>query len=223
MQIPSPGRFQNLIFDLGGVLLNIDYQRPIAAFQKLTSQPEPLAFTQQQQSTLFDALETGQLSSADFRSALRRTYAIADAIPDEELDTAWNAILLDLPESRVRLLRALTEAGYRLFLLSNTNEIHRTAFDRIIRQQHPDLPGGLLDLFERVYYSHELGLRKPDPAIFHRVVTENGLDPDCTLFIDDSTQHVAAARTVGLHALWLEPGQTITDDVPLLDALRQNG
>lgn len=219
MSVPPPGRFRNLIFDLGGVLINLDYQRPIEAFRALSGLAEELAFNQKAQAPLFDALEMGQLSAAAFRAELRRAYAIADAVPDEALDAAWNAILLDLPAPRVALLRALAAAGYRLFLLSNTNEIHRDAFDRIIYEQHPALPGGLLELFERVYYSHEVGLRKPDAAIFRHVLTANGLDPAATLFIDDSPQHVAAAQQVGITALWLQPGQAITDPSPLLDAL----
>ena len=217
--IPPPVRFQHLIFDLGGVIINLDYTAPIAAFAALSEAPGAvLAFNQQAQAPLFDALETGQLTDADFRTALRRTYAIGAAVPDGTIDAAWNAILLDIPADRLRLLRALRAAGYGLSLLSNTNALHRAAFDEILQRDH-GLLHGLHPLFDGVYFSHEVGQRKPDAALFGRVVQEQALDPTRTLFIDDSPQHVAAARTVGLAAHWLAPGHTITDG-SFLDALR---
>ncbi|MBC7449070.1 MAG: HAD family phosphatase [Hymenobacteraceae bacterium] len=217
--IPPPHRYQHLIFDLGGVLINLDYAAPIAAFAALSGSSEPLAFTQQGQAPLFDALETGQLPDANFRAALRRTYALPAKATDTALDAAWNAILRDFPAERLDLLRALRGAGYGLYLLSNTNALHRAAFDDTLRRDY-GLSDGLLPFFDAVYYSHEVGLRKPDPAIFRRVLTDHALAPGRTLFIDDSPQHVAAARTVGLDALWLEPSQTITAEFPFFHALR---
>ena len=217
--VPPPHRYQSLIFDLGGVLINLDYPALKAAFAALSGSAEPLAFTLQGQAPLFDALETGQLAVADFRAALRQTYALADQTPDAAIDAAWNAILLDFPPARLELLRALRAAGYGLYLLSNTNGLHRAAFDAILRRDH-GLTDGLLSFFDHVYYSHEVGLRKPDPAVFRHVIADQNLSPARTLFIDDSPQHVTAARTVGLDALWLAPGQTITAELPFLDALR---
>jgi glucose-1-phosphatase len=219
--LPPPVRFPNLIFDLGGVFINLDYAAPIAAFARLSGRDEPLAFNQKAQSPIFDAYEIGQLSDADFRQALRQRYVIADTVTDDVIDAAWNAILLDIPAARLELLRQLRAAGYRLFLLSNTNTLHRAAFDHILLRDH-GLTNGLLGFFDQVYFSHEVGLRKPDPSIFERVVTDHQLVPSQTLFIDDSPQHVAAARTVGLEALWLEPGQEITAPSPLLDALHRS-
>ncbi len=217
--LPPPHRFHALIFDLGGVLINLDYTAPIAAFAALSKSTAPLGFTQQAQAPLFDALETGHLTDAEFRAALRRTYEVPAEVPNTALDAAWNAILLDFPTERLALLRALRIAGYRLFLLSNTNALHRAAFDAILQREH-GLADGLFSLFDQVYFSHEVGLRKPDPAIFQRVVADHNLDSATTLFIDDSPQHVAAAQAFGLQALWLAPGQSITADFPLLDALR---
>ncbi len=217
--VPLPRRYQNLIFDLGGVLINLDYAAPVAAFAALSGKAEPLAFTQQAQAPLFDALETGQLTDADFRTALRRMYDLQPTAADAALDAAWNAILLDFPAERLTLLRELRSAGYGLFLLSNTNALHRAAFDAILHRDY-GLTDGLLSFFDHVYYSHEAGKRKPDPSIFQHIVAEQRLHPSHTLFIDDSPQHVIAARTIGLDALWLEPGQRITDEFPFFDALR---
>jgi glucose-1-phosphatase len=218
--IPPPRRFQHLIFDLGGVLINLDYAAPPAAFAALAGTTNSsLGFGQQAQTPLFDALETGHLAETDFRYALRQQYGLAASVPDAAIDRAWNSILLDFPAERLALLRELRAAGYGLSLLSNTNALHRAAFDAILLRDH-GLTNGLHRFFDGVYFSHEIGLRKPDPAIFRYVCGEQGLDPAHTLFVDDSPQHVAAARTVGLTALWLEPGQTITADIPLFRALR---
>ncbi len=222
MNLPSPSRYPNLIFDLGGVLINIDYDAPIRAFRALSGLAEPLAFNQQAQAPVFDALETGQISNGEFRERLREMYAIGPTVSDEAMDAAWNAILLDFPAERLTLLRELRRAGYRLFLLSNTNALHRVAFDAILARDH-GLADGLLGQFERVYYSHEVGLRKPDEAIFRYVLTENGLISSETLFIDDSPQHVVAARAVGLGAIWLQKHQSIAGPgSPLLHALHES-
>jgi glucose-1-phosphatase len=222
MNLLAPARYRNLIFDLGGVLFNIDYDAPIESFRKLSGLAEPLAFNQQAQAPLFDALETGKLSVEAFRAALRSTYAIKPTVTDPMLDSAWNAILLDFPAERLTLLRTLRRSGFQLFLLSNTNALHREAFDAILYRDH-GLSDGLLSLFDRVYYSHEIGLRKPDIAIFRKALTDNQLVPTETLFIDDSPQHVLAARAVGLGAIWLQPHQSLTGaDSPLLHALQES-
>lgn len=217
--VPPPHRYRALIFDLGGVLINLDYAAPVAAFAALSAGAEPLGFTQRAQTPLFDAIETGLLDDAGFRAALRQAYTIANVTPDDAIDAAWNSILLDFPAPRLELLRALRAGGYELYLLSNTNALHRAAFDAILRRDH-HLPDGLLGFFDHVYFSHEIGLRKPDAAVFRHVIADRGLDPARTLFIDDSPQHVAAARTMGLDALWLRPGQEIAAQTPFFDALR---
>lgn len=221
--VPAPGRWPALLFDLGGVLLNIDYERPVAAFRALAGGAgTELAFQQRAQAPLFDAYETGRLTDADFRAGLRALYPALSHTADDELDAAWNAILLDLPVARVALLRELRQAGYRLLLLSNTNALHRAAFDTIIRRAH-DLPDSLAALFDQVYYSHEIGHRKPDASAFQFVLADQGLAPEQVLFIDDSPQHIAAARALGLTAIWLAPGQSVEDPLtsPLLHALAQ--
>jgi putative hydrolase of the HAD superfamily len=200
-----PRDFHTIIFDLGGVILNIDYHRTIRAFRALGMDDFERHFTQLRQEHLFDLYETGQIGDADFRLGLR-SHLRAD-VTDAEIDDAWNAMLLDLPAARLDLLRELAH-GRRLFLLSNTNAIHIDAFGAQLQKAH-----GLMDLsgfFGRVYLSYQMGIRKPDPAIFTRVCHENGLDPAATLFIDDSPQHVEGARMAGLQAIHLT-GSDIID------------
>lgn len=197
---------KNIIFDLGGVIINIKFQRALDAFQQLSKSGKVLEFTQQQQSALFDAYETGQISDAEFRAGLRKHYELEAS--DEEIDAAWNALLLDIPAERIELLRALGQK-YRLFLLSNTNAIHWVKFTQIVADNF-NIPS-LDSLFEKTYYSHLIGQRKPDAIVFEQILTQHNLLAAETLFVDDSIQHIEGAKTVGLRTLFLAPPLTINE------------
>jgi putative hydrolase of the HAD superfamily len=128
-------------------------------------------------------------------------------VADEAVIDAWNALLLKFPPERIALLEDL-KTRYRLFLFSNTNAIHLQKFSEIYRQS---FPGKLEDHFEKAYYSHEMGHRKPDLAGFSKIILENGLDPKQTLFVDDALMNVEGAIKAGLKGLYLPPGMFITD------------
>ena len=197
---------KNIIFDLGGVILNIRYQNALEAFQKLSTSQQTIAFTQQKQSRLFDDYETGRISDQAFREGLRRHYEIEAS--DAEIDAAWNAMLLDIPAERITLLQALSQK-YRLFLLSNTNAIHLVHFTRLVAEGFA-IPS-LDSLFEKTYYSHLIGQRKPDAPVFEHILKRHQLHRHETLFIDDSIQHIEGARQVGLQTLFLAPPLTINE------------
>ena len=197
---------KNIIFDLGGVILNIRYQNALEAFQKLSTSQQTIAFTQQKQSRLFDEYETGRISDQAFREGLRQHYEIEAS--DAEIDAAWNAMLLDIPAERITLLQALSQK-YRLFLLSNTNAIHLVHFTRLVAEGFA-IPS-LDSLFEKTYYSHLIGQRKPDAPVFEHILKRHQLHRHETLFIDDSIQHIEGARQVGLQTLFLAPPLTINE------------
>lgn len=206
---PAYQNLEAIIFDLGGVLLNIDYQLTKKAFGSLQIPDFDQHFSQLRQSTLFDDLETGKISTATFCDALRTQTNTQ--LSNEQITEAWNAMLLDFPRRRLQILQQLS-LRYRLFLLSNTNEIHEAAFNQIFVQcqgagEH------LSYYFEKVYYSHRMGMRKPDKNIFLHILNENNLKPEETLFIDDSPQHIATAKDLGLHTIFLEKGMTIEDHI----------
>ena len=208
MVFMQPKDFQNIIFDLGGVVLNLDYSRTISAFQKLGINNFEASYSQLVQTGLFDEYERGEITSQDFRNGIRKVFDVD--LDDNQVDTAWNAMLLDLPFERLELLRKLGERK-RIVLLSNTNEIHIHQFNQALYLQH-----GLKNLsshFQKLYYSFELGMRKPEERIFQHVLNEQGFDPTKTLFIDDSPQHIEGARKVGLNAYHLQvgKGETILD------------
>lgn len=202
---------RNIIFDLGGVLFDINYQNIIDSFNELGLDKFEASYTQLKQDHLFDLLETGNISAQEFRNKISNISKTV--LRDEQIDNAWNSILIGFPDRNIELLKNLA-ADYRIFLLSNTNEIHETAFRKMLASQK-DKPI-LEDLFEKVYLSHRVHLRKPDAEIFNLVIEENKLNAAETLFIDDSPQHVQGALRVGLQAKLLENGEWVGD---ILDVL----
>jgi HAD superfamily hydrolase (TIGR01509 family) len=199
-----PDSIKNIIFDLGGVIINIDYQKAIDAFKKLSKADRTIEFNQKSQSGLFDDLETGRIPEEEFRDKVRECYQVEGS--DEEIDAAWNAMLLEIPAERVELLRKLRQK-YKIYLLSNTNAIHLVGFNKIVEDSF-GIPN-LDSLFDKSYYSHLVGERKPDAAIFEKVLAENNLNREETLFIDDSIQHIESAKAIGINTLHLAPPLTI--------------
>lgn len=199
---------RHIIFDLGGVLLNLDYSLTEKAFKDLGLTNFNELFTQLKQTSLFDDLEKGGISGDEFLNRLLAEIAID--MPREPLRDGWNAMLLDFPVRRLQLLQQLRN-HYDLFLLSNTNEIHELAFNEILFRAHA-IPS-IATFFDRVYYSHRLGMRKPDKEIFELILTENELEPEHTLFIDDSPQHIETAKLLGIQTIHLRKGMTIENDV----------
>jgi len=202
-------QYEAIIFDLGGVLLNIDYNLTADAFKKLGVKDFDIHYSQASQSGLFDNLEKGLITPAEFRLAMRR-WLHTDAT-DEAIDQAWNAMLLDMPGKRLELLKAVSQ-DYRTFLLSNTNEIHLQTVSLILQKSH-----GITDfsgILEKQYFSSRMGLRKPDPEIFLHVLRENNLKAENTLFIDDSIQHISGANSIGLNTRHLLPREDILELFP---------
>lgn len=199
---------RHIIFDLGGVLLNIEPERTLNALEALGIPDFQAAYRRMQERNIFDELETGLLSAADFIAAVKEIAAVP--LQDQDIIAAWNILLLDFPLRRLQLLQQL-QLHHDLVLLSNTNEIHEAAFNRILQQSHGIPTIGVF--FDKVYYSHRLGLRKPDPRIFEQVLQDCGFDPAHTLFIDDNEQNIAAAAGLGIRTIWLSPGMTIEKDI----------
>lgn len=199
---------ENIIFDLGGVLLNIDYNLTSRAFVDLGFDDFDVFYSQKQQTELFDLFETGKIGSEEF---LEKLLLKIPNVSSGAVSDAWNAMLLDLPQSRLELLRSLRK-DFRIFLLSNTNQIHEEAFTKIINERYEN--NVLEDIFEKVHLSHKIGLRKPTQECFNFVLESSDLDPNKTIFIDDSMQHVFGANQIGISGYLLEKGKEITQIFP---------
>jgi glucose-1-phosphatase len=195
---------RNIIFDLGGVIINIDYDRTAAAFRNLGLDNFDEIYSKAKQEKIFDKLETGHLHEDHFRDELLKHLPKNVTVAD--VDKAWNAMLLDFPTSRLDFIYELKK-HYRIFLLSNTNFIHIREFLPIADEQVGK--DRFEAAFEKIYYSCEVGMRKPDMEIFEFVLNENNLVAAQTLFIDDSPQHIEGALKTGIHAELLLPGESI--------------
>ena len=196
---------QNIIFDLGGVIVNINPQLTASAFAEL-SDSDPVDIMELHKSAnFFTAYEKGQITDERFRNELRQF--LGKEIPDAVIDKAWGALLLDIPKQKLDLIsRARKE--HTTFLLSNTNHIHRLKFTQTFR----DVTGHEIEeYFDKVYYSYEMGKRKPDADIFLQVLEENKLKPEETLLIDDSLPNIITAQDLGIQILHVERNQEQID------------
>jgi HAD superfamily hydrolase (TIGR01509 family) len=195
---------KNIIFDLGGVLLNVDYNKTSAAFKKLGIDNFDELYSQFSANDLFEKLETGTISEEEFYLAIQQYAKVPLTI--NEIETAWNAMLLDFRIESLRFLETLSKK-YNLFLLSNTNSIHHKAFHKILNKEigKPTLDG----YFRKSYYSHVMKMRKPYVDTYRFVLNDNNLIAGETLFIDDSINNIEAAKEAGMITHHLVAGESI--------------
>ena len=194
---------KNIIFDLGGVLLNIDYSKTFKAFEQLGFPHFNNMYSQFTANTLFENLETGKISNEDFYKTLIHQHPL---IAKKDISEAWNAMLLDFRLESLHFLQTLSQ-NHQLFLLSNTNAIHYAAFVQKFTAET-----GLAnfnDFFTKAYYSHLINLRKPTKEIFQYVLHDAGITAAETLFIDDSYNNIEAAAGLGFKTHLLVAGETI--------------
>lgn len=197
---------RNILFDLGGVILNNDVGLTLRAFADLGISDMGNYFGAGKASSFFRDYETGRVSDAEFIAELRRMGNLS--APDSLIIKAWNALLLDFPPARIELIKKLREK-YRVYLFSNTNTLHMKAFRQIFR----DSFGGeeLESLFDKAFYSAEIGLRKPDREAFEYVLGECGIRGNEMMLVDDALVNIEGAEQSGLQAIWVKPGTTILD------------
>ncbi len=197
--------YENIIFDYGGVLIDIDYHQSVKNLTALSSLDNPGKFyTQANQVHLFDQFETGKISNETFLIGLCDLLKIPLAKQQQAHD-AWCSMLLDLKSERTQLLQEINQHK-RIFILSNINSIHEDYMENYIDKK-PEFEG-FYDLFEKVYFSHHIGLRKPNQDIFEHVLNDANMDIKKTLFIDDSEQHILGAKSLGMNTYFL-PSNTL--------------
>jgi len=187
---------ENVIFDLGGVILDLEVSKTMDAFGKLAGVPASVIRESVTKSPFFNDYEKGLLTDAEFRNRIREL--LKKEVTDWQIDKAWNAMLGALPRARLTLLEELGKK-HGLYLLSNTNNIHLQFFNEIVRSVswHARLePFSIND-----YYSHLLKMRKPDAAIFEHVLRQNELNPSRTLFLDDNPDNLAGAQKAGIKTI----------------------
>ena len=185
------GTFKYLVFDLGGVLVDIDPDRAIRAFAQLGGMQIDDLENRINNLSLFHEYEIGLYNHPEFRDRLR-TF-LPNSVSDDEIDKAWSSLILDIPQDRIDLVKSLKQR-YQLFVLSNTNPFHIQQINQqMIRNGNPPLDS----LFHKVYYSYLLHMTKPSPEIYQHITRKNGLDPSELLFLDDTLANINAAQTLG--------------------------
>ncbi len=191
---------KNIIFDYGNVIFEINFQKAQQALSQLGITDIDGFFAHKEHNTLFDDFETAAISEDEFRAGIRVAANNMD-LSDQEIDAAWNSLLIGVPPTIHDTLLKVREK-YRTFLLSNNNVIH---YKYIV--SYLDREFGMADnssLFEKAYYSQDMFLRKPNVEIFKKVIEENNLVPEETLFIDDSPQHLVGAKQAGFNTLLMD-------------------
>lgn len=187
---------KNIIFDMGGVLVGLDPERCIHAFNEIGCGQIATYVEEHRTEDLFLDTELGRINTAQFCDEVRRLAATAT--PDNRIVWAWNQLLTGIPSEKLERLLQLKGRGYRLYLLSNTNIMHwtRCRDEFFAYGQHT-----ASDFFERIFLSFEMHMAKPDTAIFSEALSQAGLRAEDTIFIDDSEANCLAAQKVGLHTL----------------------
>ena len=195
---------KTIIFDLGGVVIDLDIPKSAAAFARLGNVSAEHVFTMFKSNPIFMAFERGEISAEVFRDEIRRL--LKSDLSDEVIDIAWNAMLLDIPQERITAIGKLRDR-FDTLVLSNTNQIHASTFDQIVAGATNG--GHINDYFNKVYYSHILGMRKPDVEIFEFVLDQHNLEPATTLFIDDLLANTTSASTLGIQVWHLSNQQDL--------------
>jgi FMN phosphatase YigB (HAD superfamily) len=196
---------KNIIFDYGNVIFSLDFLKGQTAWKELGINNAADFFGHKQQDEIFDKFDRGEVTANQFRDYIRQKTGNFE-LTDDQINAAWNSMLLGIEPGNHELLLRLKDK-YRTFLLSNINEIH---YEYIMNYLKTDFGFDNNDhIFERTYYSHLTGKRKPEARIFEMVLKDNDLDPAETLFIDDSPQHLAAAQELGIQTFLMKTPDTI--------------
>ena len=201
---------KNIIFDLGNVLYDIDFEIMYKRFHELGIPNFENHFTLNQSDPLFFDLEKGFIDEVTFCSRFNQLYNLS--LNKDQIIEAWNSLLIGFREKSLDWLKS-NQSNFSLFLYSNTNQPHQ---DYFLAQYTREIGGNFNALFKKPYYSHEMGMRKPDPASFKYILDQEGLKAAETLFIDDNEPNVAAAASVGFQVLYLQPGMHIEWELPKL-------
>ena len=184
---------KNIIFDYGNVIFQIDFQKAQHSFTELGIENVETFFGHTGQDPIFNEFDKGNISTAQFRDGIRRITSKPD-LSDKQITDCWNSLLIGVSQGNYEILLE-AKRKYRTFLLSNNNEIHLAYIHDYLKREYQLDSNDIF--FEKVYYSHLLGMRKPDRDIFNHVLNDSQLDASETLFIDDSPQHLKTAAELG--------------------------
>lgn len=196
-----------IIFDIGGVLVGLDFNRCVESFHKIgfTKVDEMLDCCHQK--GYFDLLESGKMTEREFLDAVK-----ADSAPgttDEDVRWAFGSFLDPLAEDKIELVKRLYKEGYKLYLLSNNSPITMAKTAELFRDKGVEMD----EVFSGTFISSAMGIQKPAPQIFERAAAEIGLPKEEMIFFDDSMRNVEGARAVGIPAVFYDINTPLADTV----------
>ena len=187
--------FKNILFDLGGVILDINVQATLKQFYDLGFPAELMQYPHSMTTDLFYNYETGKMDTEQFRDEIRLRTGVE--MSNQAFDEAWNAMLLRIPRERTELLKRLSKP-YNLYMLSNTSALHVKVFEKMYLEAAGE---SMQSVFKKIYYSHEIGWHKPDPEAWEYVIKDAAIKPEETLFLDDNIHNVKASQELGFQAI----------------------
>ena len=203
--MPKQQEIRNILFDLGGVILDINVHATLKRFYELGFPSELLQYPHHMTTDLFYKYEIGLIGTIEFRNEIRRITGLD--VSDGELDSAWNAMIVGIPEQRTALINRLSE-HYDLYMLSNTSPLHAPVYERMFL----DAAGiSMHDVFNKIYYSFEIGCHKPDIEAWEFVIRDAGIIPGETLFLDDSIHNIKASQELGFRAIHIHERTSLLD------------
>lgn len=197
---------KNIIFDLGGVLLDIDFTLTAKAFEDLGVHDFLSLYNQHHADTFFADFEKGKVPVDEFYDHIRRICQ-CDHLTNDQIRDAWDALLIRFPQERINWLMQIAEK-YSIFLFSNTNILHYQWFAAAFEEQTGKM---LNNCFVKAYYSHEMGIRKPAFESYQMILDEQQLNVAETLFIDDTVKNTEAAQAMGMQVIHLVKPATVLD------------
>ncbi len=187
--------FKNILFDLGGVILDINVQATLKQFYELGFPAELMQFPNSMTTDLYFRYETGKLDTEQFRNEIRKAAGVE--MTDHAFDEAWNAMLVRFPEERIVLLKRLSKR-YNLYMLSNTSSLHVKVFEKMYLEVAGE---PMQKVFKKIYYSHEIGWHKPDREAWEYVLNDAHIKAEETLFLDDNIHNIKASQELGFQAI----------------------
>ena len=203
---PDLTNIKNIIFDLGKVLLNLDFNATIEEFRNLGFNGNVLDHALVYKDPVFYELETGKITPAEFCNKVRGILN-NPGITDLQIEDAWYAMIKDIPAPRVEVLQKLAKT-YNVYLFSNTNQIH---IERLHQKFRAGFGFEFSSLFVTDFYSHEIHFGKPDVNSYLKVIELSGVIPRETLFVDDLENNIEGAQKAGLNTFWLREGMEMAE------------
>ncbi|MCP4520280.1 MAG: HAD family phosphatase [Cytophagales bacterium] len=199
-------KIKNIIFDLGDVIINIDFMLTFKAFEEVSPYTLDETINLFEKHKIYDVVERGGMNHAEFADFLKNIFKLE--LSDEEILKRWSALLLDIPKERIDLIQELQQK-YRIFVLSNTSSPHIVDVNEIL--QKATGVQDLKDLCEKAYYSYDIAMRKPDAEIYEYVLKDSNLKAEETLFLDDNSDNIVGAQKLGIHTILVQKPTCITE------------